>query len=111
MTTEALDGAADAQPPAAAAPGTVAPPAASQIGAAPRRHAAETVRLYAADWGAFTTWCTGAGLLALPTTPKRWRPSSPQRGKTAPERLAGAPRRSPTAAAKLDFLPLPPILR
>jgi len=32
-------------------------------------HAAETRRLYAADWAAFMTWCRAAGLAALPALP------------------------------------------
>ena len=35
----------------------------------PRRPAAETVRLYAADWNAFLDWCKGEGLAALPAAP------------------------------------------
>ena len=32
-------------------------------------HAAETRRLYAADWAAFAAWCRAAGLAALPAVP------------------------------------------
>ena len=32
-------------------------------------HAAETRRLYAADWAAFAAWCCAAGLAALPAVP------------------------------------------
>ena len=37
--------------------------------ASPRRPAAETVRLYAADWNAFLAWCKSEGLAALPAVP------------------------------------------
>ena len=35
----------------------------------PRRPAAETVRLYAADWNAFLAWCKSEDLAALPAAP------------------------------------------
>jgi hypothetical protein len=70
MTTAALDGTGGNPPPTTAAPGTVAPLAASQVGAAaPRRHAPETARLYAADWTAFASWCADTGRSALPAAP------------------------------------------
>ena len=37
--------------------------------ASPRRPAAETVRLYAADWNAFLAWCKSEDLAALPAAP------------------------------------------
>jgi site-specific recombinase XerD len=37
--------------------------------ASPRRAAAETVRLYAADWNAFLAWCKSEDLAALPAAP------------------------------------------
>jgi site-specific recombinase XerC len=70
MTTERLDRPAGTAPPPDVVPGTVAPPAASEAAAAPRRLAPETARLYAADWSAFTTWCQAAGLAPLPATPE-----------------------------------------
>jgi len=48
---------------------------ASRAAAAPRgplarrAPAPETARLYAADWQAFTAWCQGAGMTALPAAP------------------------------------------
>ena len=53
---------ADPPPVGDALPGDEAP-------ASPRRPAAETVRLYAADWNAFLDWCKGEGLAALPAAP------------------------------------------
>ena len=37
--------------------------------AASARQAAETVRLYAADWAAFSNWCHQRGHAALPASP------------------------------------------
>ena len=45
-----------------------APPG-DEAPASPRRPAAETVRLYAADWNAFLAWCKGEDLAALPAVP------------------------------------------
>ena len=62
--TAALTHTTTADPPPAgdALPGDAAP-------ASPRRPAAETVRLYAADWNAFLAWCKGEDLAALPAAP------------------------------------------
>ena len=53
---------ADPPPVGDALPGDGAP-------ASPRRPAAETVRLYAADWNAFLAWCKSEDLAALPAAP------------------------------------------
>ena len=47
-----------------------APPG-DEAPASPRRPAAETVRLYAADWNAFLAWCKSEDLAALPAAPRR----------------------------------------
>ena len=51
---------------------TAVPPPAGNVlpgDDSPRRPAAETVRLYAADWNAFLAWCKGEDLAALPAAP------------------------------------------
>ena len=62
--TAALTHTTTTNPPPAgdALPGDAAP-------GSPRRPAAETVRLYAADWNAFLAWCKGEDLAALPAAP------------------------------------------
>ena len=62
--TAALTHTTTTDPPPAgdALPGDGAP-------ASPRRPAAETVRLYAADWNAFLAWCKSEDLAALPAAP------------------------------------------
>jgi len=62
--TAALTHTTTADPPPAgdALPGDAAP-------ASPHRPAAETVRLYAADWNAFLAWCKSEDLAALPAAP------------------------------------------
>ena len=62
------DGAAPAQTPGFAATVADGQDRAHTVpGGAPR--AAETRRLYAADWAAFAAWCRTAGLAALPVPP------------------------------------------
>ena len=62
--TAALTHTTTTNPPPAgdALPGDAAP-------GSPRRPAAETVRLYAADWNAFLAWCKSEDLAALPAAP------------------------------------------
>jgi integrase len=58
---------ADAAPgPAQTAPAVVAPAAGVPMRRPTARASPATLRLYAADWTAFETWCAGAGRAALP---------------------------------------------
>jgi hypothetical protein len=60
MTIAVLDHAPGNAPPTSTQPVDAIPRAVSSVTPRPR-YAAETARLYAADWTAFTSWCANAG--------------------------------------------------